>query len=261
MSYGREDRQLIAGLRAGLQRLRHEVWVDDRLGGGQEWWAEILRQIELCDAIVVAVSPALLESQACAAERLYAQQLGKAVLPVCVRRVRNELLPPDLAPLHVIDYCDPGVDAAFELANAVIHIPTSPALPHPMPAPPVIPVSYLSDLTVRVHATTLTLDEQLAIVARLGAALRKEAERGPALELLNSLQQRDDLYVVPAREIEKLLASVPPTDDMRDSSPDDGPAVPADWYADPTYRHQLRWFDKDWTDWVSDGGRVTEDPL
>ena len=261
MSYGREDRQLIAGLRTGLQRLRHEVWVDDRLGGGQEWWAEILRQIELCDAVVVAVSPALLESQACAAERGYARQLGKAVLPVCIRRVSTELLPPDLAPLHVIDYIDPDVDAAFELAAALTHIPTSPALPEPMPAKPVIPVSYLSEFTVRVHAPTLTLDEQLAIVARLGAALRKPAERGPALELLNSLHQRDDLYMAPAREIEKLLAVQPSTDDPSPPTPDPGSQVAADWYPDPTHRHRLRWFDRDWTDWVCDGGSVTEDPL
>ena len=75
---------------------------------GQEWWAEILNQIRLSEAIVVALPPGLLESPASAAERGYAVQLGKVLLPVCLRPVRNEFLPPDLAPLQIVDYCTPG---------------------------------------------------------------------------------------------------------------------------------------------------------
>src|ERR1035437_9211395 len=113
------DRDLVDRLAAGLQRLGHEVWLDKRLSVGQEWWAEILNQIRLSEAIVVALSPGLLESPASAAERGYAVQLGKVLLPVCLRTVRNELLPPDLAPLQIVDYCTPGPEAAFELADAL----------------------------------------------------------------------------------------------------------------------------------------------
>src|SRR5664280_3831972 len=84
------------------------VWLDKRLSVGQEWWAEILNQIRLSEAIVVALPPGLLESPASAAERGYAVQMGKVLLPVCLRTVRNELLPPDLAPLQIVDYCTPG---------------------------------------------------------------------------------------------------------------------------------------------------------
>src|SRR5512144_888404 len=59
VTYAREDREHVLRLRAGLERLRHEVWVDDRLSVGQAWWQEILSQIRTCDAVVVAVSPAL----------------------------------------------------------------------------------------------------------------------------------------------------------------------------------------------------------
>lgn len=206
ITYAREDRELVQQLRGGLERLRHEVWVDDRLSVGQEWWAEILEQVRRCDALIVALSPALLESQASATERAYARQLGKVLLPVSVRPVPPELLPADLARLQIVDYCTPGAPAAFELADALAHVPPSPPLPEPLPPDPEIPLSYLTDLAARVQASTLSVDDQLALVGRLETALGKRSEREPARELLLALQRRDDLYHVPARQIERVLA-------------------------------------------------------
>jgi len=168
---------------------------------------EILRQIRLSDAIIVAVSPALLESQASTLEREYARQLGKAILPVCVRPVRPELMPPDIAAVQIVDYTEPGATAAFELADALGHLPASADLPEPLPDAPVVPLSYLSDLTARVRRPSLTLDEQLALVSRLRSALGKETEHQPAMELLLTLRRRDDLYHEPAREIASILTA------------------------------------------------------
>jgi len=187
VTYARADRELVVGLRSGLQRLRHEVWLDDRLTVGEVWWAEITRQIRQCEAMVVAVSPALLESQASTVERDYAIKLGKVLLPVCLRPVNTELLPPDLAPLQLVDYCNPGPDAAFELADALANLPRSPKLPDPLPPPPAIPMSYLTSLSARVRAPSLTLDDQLVLVSKLRASLAKETERKTALELLRIL--------------------------------------------------------------------------
>jgi hypothetical protein len=37
---------------------------------------------------------------------------------------------------------------------------------------------------------------------------------------------------------------------------------PAAWHPDPAGRHQLRWWDgTEWTEWVGDGGVMTEDPV
>jgi S1-C subfamily serine protease len=201
MSYARHDRPLVSQLHAGLQRLGYGVWIDDSLSGGKPWWDVLLRRIRLCDAIIVAVSPALLESHASTLEREYARQLGKAILPVCVRPVRPELMPPDLAAVQMVDYSEPSAAAAFELADALAHLPASPDLPESLPEPPAVPLSYLSDLTARVRAPSLTLDEQLALVSRLRSALGKETEHQPAMELLRTLQRREDLYHEPAREI------------------------------------------------------------
>src|SRR3954454_18549105 len=207
VTYAREDRQLVERLRVGLQRLSLDVWIDDRLVGGVPWWEVILRQIRQSDAVLVAVSPALLQSQASFLERQYAARLGKVLLPVSVRPVRPELLPPDLAGVQMIDYSDPDVGAAFELADAIAHLPRSPELPDPLPEPPPVPLSYLSDLTARVRAASLTLDEQLALVSRLRSALGRPTEHVPALELLVTLQQREDLYIGPAREVDAILVA------------------------------------------------------
>jgi hypothetical protein len=254
ITYARADRERVQRLGAGLRRLSHEVWIDDRLSVGQKWWDEILRQIRLADVVVVAVSPALLESRASTAERGYAQRLGKPFLPVLVRPVSTRLLPLDLADIQIVDYSDPGPDAAFELADALMRIPASTALPHPLPSPPPVPFSYMTDLTEKVHGPSLTLDEQMAVAARLRTALGKEADRPAALELLRSFANRDDLYSGTAKELDELLR-------QQTSAGQQRPRPKAGWYPDPTKRFGFRWFDNDWTDWASNGVGVTHDLL
>jgi hypothetical protein len=299
-SYAREDLERVTTLKRGLERLHHQVWIDDRLSVGQEWWDEILLQIRRCDAVVVAVSPALIKSRASGLERTYARRLGKRILPVFVRPVSAQLLPPDLAAVQFVDYSEPGADAAFQLAFALNGLPPSPPLPDPLPEPPPVPVSYLSSLGEQVKAATLTLDEQFAIVARLRDALAEPEEREDALSLLRALDRRVDLYHAPARQISEVLAQQQGTGhggkaaaevagpdgpviasrtsaDNRRSTSGTEPSrsrtlseqerrsaaagVPEGWYPDPTGRHRLRWFDGDWSDWASDGGPALLDIL
>ena len=42
LSYAREDAAVVAEMAADLRALDHEVWLDQDLGGGQDWWDEIL---------------------------------------------------------------------------------------------------------------------------------------------------------------------------------------------------------------------------
>jgi TIR domain/Protein of unknown function (DUF2510) len=268
-SYAREDREGVRALLDGVRHLRHQVWVDERLSGGQAWWDEILAQLRKCDAMLIAVSPALLESQASALERQYGSKVGKPLLPVIIRPVLADLLPPDLAPLQAIDYTAPGPNAAFELAGALYSLPPARPLPDPLPDPPPVPISYLSGLSDRVRAATLSLDDQLAVVARLRTAMERPREREAAVELLEALRQRTDLYHVPAVEIDKLMRERPaaahPVEAPKEAPREERkrkPAsdVPAGWYADPSNRHELRYFDGDWTRWASDRGTVVDDP-
>jgi hypothetical protein len=204
-SYAREDREGVRVLLDGVRHLRHQVWVDERLSGGQAWLDEILAQIRGCDAMLIAISPALLESQVSALERQYGARVGKPMLPVMIRPVLADLLPPDLAPLQCIDYTQPGPKAAFELAGALYGLPPAGPLPDPLPDPPPVPISYLSGLSDRVQARRLSLDDQLAVVARLRTAMERPREREAAVNLLQAMRQRTDLYHAPAMEIDKLM--------------------------------------------------------
>jgi hypothetical protein len=265
-SYAREDREGVRALLDGVRHLRHQVWVDERLSGGQAWWDEILAQLRKCDAMLIAVSPALLESQASALERQYGSRVGKPLLPVIIRPVLADLLPPDLAPLQAIDYTAPGPNAAFELAGALYSLPPARPLPDPLPDPPPVPISYLSGLSDRVRAATLSLDDQLAVVARLRTAMERPREREAATELLEAMRQRTDLYHTPAVEIDKLMrerpaATAAPVEAPREERrPEPASDVPAGWYPDPSKRHELRYFERDWTRWASDRGTVVDDP-
>ena len=69
-----------------------------------------------------------------------------------------------------------------------------------------VPISYLSGLSDRVRAVTLSLDDQLAVVVRLRTAMERPRERQAALELLQAMRQRTDLCDTPALEIDRWRA-------------------------------------------------------
>lgn len=252
VSYARKDRELLVPILEGIQRLNVTVWMDQRLEGGQSWWDEILDQIRRCDAVLVPISGALLSSEACKSERQYAKALGKSILPIVIQPVPSHSLPSDLALLQIIDYTAPGAQAAFELAGAVNGLRTSPPLPDPLPEPPGIPKSYQYDLSDLVHSPSLSLDEQLALVAQIRGFVTQPDDADWAVELLKALQQRRDLYKAVDQQISETLERLP-KEEIR-------PTAPAGWYEDPSGRHQLRWFDKDWTSWAADDESVVDDP-
>jgi hypothetical protein len=208
ISYARRDALRVDELVEGLRQLHYDAWMDKELTGGQMWWDTILRQIRASDAVLVAISGAALESVAVRREYEYAHAVGRPLLPVVVDSVHFDTLPALLAPLQVVDYRQPGTTSAFALAAALAALPTPPALPQPLPKPPSIPVSYLSELKEQSQADSLNMNEQLALIARLKDALSRPAEREAAEEVLRSLQNRNDLYQVSAREIESLLSGI-----------------------------------------------------
>jgi hypothetical protein len=261
VSYAGKDRAAIQPLLDGMSRLNYEVWVDRRLRGGQDWWEEILAQIQACDGLVAPISPSLLASEACTSERKYARDLAKPVLPVMVVQVPKGTIPADLAKLQIVDYTTPGAEAAFEFAGALAGLPTPPPLPNPLPGNPPLPKSYQYELADRINASTLDLNEQLAIVAQLREALKRADDREWGLELLRAMQQRRDLYRATDLEIADILDRVRPEPAPAVVVPRRAnSSVPAGWYPDPSQRHQLRWFDGDWTSWAADGEVVVDDP-
>ncbi len=236
VSYAREDRAVAADLAKRLPSLGCQVWMDVQLGGGQEWWPEVLRQIERCDVFLTVVSRPSLDSVACQRERQYAEDLHRPILPVAVEPF-SEALPQDLATRQIVDFSRRGEEAAFALAGAIAALPPAPGLPPVMPQAPPAPLSYLTELLTQVsQEAPLTLEQQREIVDKVEPALRStdsNERRGGLLVLQKltardnyaSVQRRIDAFLDQARRSDPAMArsaaSQPPK-----SAPAAGPATP-----------------------------------
>jgi hypothetical protein len=258
ISYARKDFDVVSDLARDIERVRHHVWFDRELTGGQPWWDAILESIRTCDLFVFVLSPASLKSKACLSELEYATQLGRPLLPVMVQETPVQLAPRAVAEAQIVDYRQRTPDAAFNLANALAAAPPPRPLPSPLPAEPVIPLSYLSPLRDRVSADSLTYSQQIALFADLKTHLYDEDTRDIAMGLLRDLRHRPDVTEAVAKDLDALLANPPPLAGTDAASN----AQPAGWYADSTGRHQLRYWDgARWTEHVSDRGRQSVDPV
>ncbi|MEA5456497.1 TIR domain-containing protein [Sinomonas sp. JGH33] len=210
ISYARADRDAADRIRQAVVAMHHEAWIDSNLEGGHEWWNEILDQLRRCDAVIVAVSAELLESEAARAERVYALSLGKPIIPIKVREIRDDLLPPDIAARQYIDFTRPTLTTGIELANVLSGLPPAVALPPELPPAPPLPASYFGGIAEMLHRSTLADDEQRLIAGKLADALQRPREREAALELLAMLENRRDLYASTAREITRIRRDLIP---------------------------------------------------
>ena len=209
-SYARPDRPRVDSLVIQLRQATGiEIWLDSDLVGGWPWWDKILGQLRSCNAVLAAVSRASVNSQACRAERDYATKLGKPILPVAVEHMPAGLIPTDVARLQIIDYTRPDETSAFRLAAAIFSLPKPKALPNPLPPPPGLPQTRFANLNDLIAARSLSMEEQLGILARLEGALAPtsdQEDRETATEMLSEMAKRQDLYETAARKMEALQA-------------------------------------------------------
>jgi formylglycine-generating enzyme required for sulfatase activity len=63
----------------------HEIWYDQRLYAGQQWWKEILRRLDWCEGFVYLLSPDSTASDYCRKEFELAQSLGRHIFPVMIQ--------------------------------------------------------------------------------------------------------------------------------------------------------------------------------
>jgi hypothetical protein len=87
VSYSSHDDVAVRSLAGDLERAREQVWLDQDLGGGDAWWAQILEQIRACAVFVFALSNNSLYSTLCRTELEYATALGVPILPVQIGEV------------------------------------------------------------------------------------------------------------------------------------------------------------------------------
>ena len=93
VSYSRDDRAAVEGLANDLTQFGHEVWLDERLEGGADWWNEILDRIRGCTVFLFVISEGSASSRPCRNELTYALALNRGVLPIALRADLEGTLP------------------------------------------------------------------------------------------------------------------------------------------------------------------------
>lgn len=212
VSYGRESMAIAKALASDIRALGHEAWFDQELTGGQAWWDQILSTVRNCDVFVFVLTPQSLHSIACMGEYGYAAALRRPILPVLVADgVSTNLLPPVLSQIQFVDYRNQDRDSALRLARALATIQRPGPLPDPLPEPPDVPISYLGGITAQIETrSTLSYEQQSAVVVDLRRGLRDPETVDDARALLARLRKRRDLLATIADEVDELLRSVAP---------------------------------------------------
>jgi hypothetical protein len=210
VSYSRNNLDAITQLMEDLRAVGIDTWYDQTLTGGQRWWDSILANIRECDIFVFALSPESCDSEACRSELDYVVKLGKPILPVLVSDGINlNLLSPPLNGIQVTDYRRRDKEAAFGLVKSINATPSTAPLPDPLPAPPRVPISYLSNLKERIDSTeALSSKDQITLLFELEEGVREGRSPTEIRDLLLRLKRRDDLLAKVATEINAALRSL-----------------------------------------------------
>ena len=210
VSYSREDRDVVTQLTGDLNAIGIGTWHDEHLTGGQRWWDNILANIRYNEIFIFALSPQSWESKACKSELLYATQLGKTVLPVLVSDgINTNFLPPPLNEIQVADYRRRDKEAAFALIKSVNMAPPAAPLPDPLPKPPRVPISYLSNFKEQIDSPDpLNAQDQMALFLALKEGLQDGFSPMEIRDLLLMLKRRDDLLAKIGTKIDATLRSL-----------------------------------------------------
>lgn len=210
ISYAREDRDVTRELVENLAVTGHQVWSDVNIDKGSRWWDRILERIRDCDVLLVVVSPAMLASKACWAERAYAMALGKPLLPVMVTPVHIGGLPSELAQLNLLDYTHRDAAAASSLIGALQRLPRARPLPNPLPRPPAPPLSYLNAIADSLQTLPADPRYQHQLVTDLEGGLRSNdpEERDIARDLLQKFVVHQNRLGDPAERARAALAAI-----------------------------------------------------
>lgn len=206
VSYRSLDRSIVQELVADIIDMEHDVWYDQELEGGQKWWDNIVSNIAKCDILIFALSLKSLDSFACKLEYSYAAELKKHILPVQLTDdVHHNLLPVILQERQIVNYIQRDKASYKRLAAALSQLPPTPSLPHPMPEPPPLPVSPLSHIRSEIDSSTITQEQQVAILFQLKSFLRQSDYSRDAHELLIRLSQHPMLFASVDREVQSII--------------------------------------------------------
>jgi hypothetical protein len=229
VSYSRVDKNITRELVELLRQVFHHdnVWWDDELLGGHQWWKMILSQVAACDIFLYLLSNESVTSPYCQAEFSEAQRLQKRIVTVQVRdrtdlkgglddiqyvdmksgindvKAYNRLIAsinyqmtqvkPDLPPLWAEVTPRPGVDSN-EKAD-----PTRPDVQTPDLTPATSPESYPP--SALPPPVTLTPREGLARVE----TLLENRDYAAAIDLLEKIREIPGYSSIFARAVNEMM--------------------------------------------------------
>lgn len=92
ISYCRQDRNYARDLAESIRTIGFDVWIDDRVDYGQQWWQTVIDGIQESVALVVLMSPEAERSEWVEREILVAQRQSKPIVPLLLRGYEFPLL-------------------------------------------------------------------------------------------------------------------------------------------------------------------------
>jgi formylglycine-generating enzyme required for sulfatase activity len=207
ISYSRDDKDTVYDLASQLREEgQHEVWIDKRLVGGDEWWTTICTEIGNADCFIYVLTPKSLSSIYCQGELDYARQCNLPVLPLKLKACE---IPEGLSPIQVSDLEGQTRETKlFRTDQALGKIQrrldrgdfpkTNPLPNHPKPPEPTLDRDQLLDELTRAELATAYKDWALAEKIYQMIIKKDPDDLGRlAAELLaenQAVQKREDAY-------------------------------------------------------------------
>ncbi len=115
VSYAHDDMPVCKEIVKRLNRA-HEVWHDDRLFAGQNWWEVIQEQLKRSEGFIFLLSPASVASEYCQKELALAKEMNKHIFPILIRKVTE--IPDNIAEIQYVDLSW-DMENIIEVLNAV----------------------------------------------------------------------------------------------------------------------------------------------
>jgi WD40 repeat protein len=93
LSYSRRNVNFTRLVAEHLKSSGHEVWVDwEDIPFSSDWWKEIMRGMDGCQAVVLIVTPEFLRSDVCNREMTYARNSNKRMIPILHQEIDEEAM-------------------------------------------------------------------------------------------------------------------------------------------------------------------------
>lgn len=207
VAYSRQSENEVRGLLDDLGALGDTVGFAPEPQGGTAWWDQALSRVRACDALLFALTPRTLESEACLRQIRYAQALGKQLLAVELSEQADLVsVPVVLSGVRFVSYRRRDREGALRLCRVLRSLGKGRPLPAVLPAPPEPPPADLAPLRDRIVAAgKLDVHQQMALIAELARDAR-DVHVGPdCRQLLLALRRRRDLSPSAIVDIDALL--------------------------------------------------------